>query len=203
MKHILEKFEEDRTFNQQNPLFSPLNDFYLGDRIDGGFVKKIETNVENVFFLQYTFDNGNGYWYEPESNIIIDEWETPKDYFIHKHIEKCLYDIIVNNSDIKKPDILCNENEITTPSRNPIISLSAVIERDHKFVFVTEIIAYKRHCGYGKQLLKSMYCHCKDLGFRLFLENMVLPFYQSMEKRGATIIEFENMVEITNKTNLD
>ena len=203
MKQVLDKFEEDKAFNQQNPKFSPLNDAYLGNRIDGGFVKIIETNVENAFLYQYTFDNGNGYLYEPESNIILDAWKTPKEFFIHKHIEKCLYDIVVNNSEHKEPDILCDENEISTSSSNPIISLSVVIERDPKMVFVTEIIAHKRYCGYGKQLLKSMYFHCRNLGYRLLLENMVFPFYQSMVDRGATIVESGNIVEITDKTNLD
>lgn len=203
MEQILDEFNEDLVFNSQNSLFAPLNDAYMGERIEGGFVKKIETNIEDVFLLEYTFDNGHYYLYEPESKTIIDEKKTPKDFFIHKHIEKCIYDVIVNNSDLKNPDILCDYNEITTPSHNPIISLSAVIERVPKFVYVTEIFAYKRYCGYGKQLLKSIYYHCKDLGFRLFLENMVLPFYQSMVRRGSTIIEFGNMVEITDKTNLD
>jgi len=204
MKHTLEKFEEDKNFNQQNPLFSPLNDAYMGDRIDGGFVKKIETNVENVFFLQYTFDNGNGYLYEPESNIIIDEWKTPKDYFIHKHIEKCLYDIIINNSDINKPTILCDVNEIEVPAdTNPIIMFRAVVDRENKIVSATNIHVYKRHLGYGKKLLKSIYTACKKLGYRLFLTEMVYSFYISMVKRGANVIEIEDVVEITDKTHLD
>lgn len=204
MKQILEKFEEDKAFNQQNPKFSPLNDAYLGDRIDGGFVKKFETNVENAFLYQYTFDNGNGYLYEPESNIILDAWKTPKEFFIHKHIEKCLYDIVVNNSDNKSPAIFCTLNEVEViADSNPILMFRAVVDRVNKIVSVTNIFVYKRYCGYGKQLLKTIFYRCEDLGYRLFLTEMVPVFYSRMKERGATIIEYGNIVEITDKTNLD
>ena len=204
MKQILDKFKEDLVFNSQNPLFAPLKDAELGNRIEGGFVKKIETNVENVFFLQYTFDNGDVYMYEPESNIIIDEWKTPKDFFIHKHLEKCLYDIIINNSGINNPTILCDVNELLVPAdTNPIIMFRAVVDRENKIVSVTNIHVYKRNLGYGKKLLKSIYIACKKLGYRLFLTEMVYSFYMSMVKRGANVIEIEDVVEITDKTHLD
>lgn len=204
MKQIIDKFKEDLVFNSQNPLFAPLNDAYMGERIDGGFVKKIATN-DVIIFLDYTFDNGNGYRYDPNSKMIYERKSPiPKDFFIHKHIEKCLYDIIMNNSDINNPTILCDVNEIEAPANtNPIIMFRAVVDRDNKIVSATNIHVYKRHLGYGKKLLKLIYTACKKLDYRLFLTEMVYSFYMSMVKRGATVIEIEDVVEITDETNLD
>jgi len=79
----------------------------------------------------------------------------------------------------------------------------AVVDRDNKIVSATNIHVYKRHLGYGKKLLKLIYTSCKKLDYRLFHTEMVYSFYMSMVKRGATVIEIEDVVEITDETNLD
>lgn len=201
MKQILNKFEEDKAFNQQHPHFAPFDDEELGERFVGGFIK--DCNSGNRACEEIVFDNGHLYRHFFETAQIETE-VIPKAFFIHKYIEKCVYDIIVNNSEDKTPTIRCRPNEVEViADANPILMFRAVIDRDNIIVSVTNIFVYIQHCGYGKQLLKSIYSFCKKLGYRMLLTEVVLPFYQSMVDRGATIVESGNIVEITDKTNLD
>ena len=127
----------------------------------------------------------------------------PADYFIHKHIEKAIYDIVVNNSDEELPLISCQENEVLS-NKNPVVLIRTIINRESRNVCVTNLFVQmeERHQGYGKQLLREIYAICKKFGYRLFLTQMVESFYNRMVRRGARIIEIGNLVEITDDTNL-
>lgn len=202
MKNILDRYIDDLAFNLRDPIFAPYDDLEMGKRIDGGFVAIRKTQYG--LCEEYVFDNGHRYGIFHDTNIIREGDTIPEVYFIHKFIEKCIYDIIVNNSECKTPVIYCTPIEVEViADSNPILLFRSVIDRDKKIVSVTNIFVYIQHCGYGKQLLKSIYSFCKLLGYRLLLTEVVLPFYQSMVKRGATIIEYGNIVEITDKTNFD
>lgn len=88
MKTILDKFYDDMAFNSRNPLFASQNDTRLGKRIKGGYVKKTATNIDDVFIFEYTFDNGNGYMYNPETKTLHErKVPIPKDFFIHKYLK--------------------------------------------------------------------------------------------------------------------
>lgn len=202
MKNILDRYIDDLAFNLRNPIFAPYDDLEMGKRIDGGFVAIRKTQYG--LCEEYVFDNGHRYGLFHDTNIIREGDTIHDDYFIHKFIEKCIYDIIVNNSECKTPVIYCTPNEVEViADSNPILMFRAVVDRVNKIVSVTNIFVYKRYCGYGKQLLKTIFYRCEDLGYRLFLTEMVPVFYSRMKERGATIIEYGNIVEITDKTNLD
>ena len=204
MKQIVDKFKDDVVLNRLYPIFAPFDDTILGKRITGGYVNFRET--EYGFCKEYIFDNGHRYGLFPETQMIREGDAIPKDFFIHKYIEKYIYDIVVNNSDNKTPIIYCSCNEVEAiADSNPILVFRTVIDRDKKIVSATNIFVYKQHRGrgYGKQLLKSIFSACKKLGYKLFLTEVVPAFYSSMIKRGATVVEIDDVVEITDKTILD
>lgn len=58
------------------------------------------------------------------------------------------------------------------------------------------------HNNYGKDLLAIIYQQCKNLGYRLWLIDMVQSFYDRMVKRGAKVIEVNDIVEIDDGTDL-
>ena len=202
MKQLVDKYKEDIALNNRWPIFTPFDDKILGKR-GNGFFKKV--GFKNNFFCEdIIFDNGHRYVYFPETEMLYEGEPVPKDFFIHKYIEKSIYEIVVCNSDDKSPSIYCDPYEVEVlADTNPLLVFRAVIDREIKVVSVTNILVYKRHLGYGKKLLKSIYTACKNLGYRLFLTEMVLPFYKSMVERGANVIKFNDVVEITDKTHLE
>lgn len=199
---ILEKFQQDVLKNEQNPLFAPFNDDKLGERFPGRY-EKIDFDKDSEY-KRFFFDNGHNYTYVLNERTLYECEPIDEDYFIHKHIEKIIYDIVVNNSNEKTPIIYCQENEVMSRN-NPIVLIRTIIDRDNRYVSVTNIFVQmdKRHNGYGKQLLGGIYSICKKFGYRLFLTEMVESFYNRMVNRGAKIIETLNVVEITNDTNLN
>ena len=198
----IEEFQADIAYNKQHPVFAPYDDDMLGQRFSGGFEKTVEENGN--YYKRWFFDNGNNYTLDLQTNLFYVCDPIPPDYFIHKWIEKSIYDIIVKNTKVKLPEIFCVENEIKTVS-NPLIIIRVLVFRDNKSVCVTNIhvMDNMRHHGYGKLLLKEIFANCKKLGYRLFLTEMLHSFYESMVARGSKIIEFENVVEITDQTILD
>lgn len=79
-----------------------------------------------------------------------------------------------------------------------------VIDRDDRIVKVTNILVPIgfHHYNYGKDLLAIIYQQCKNLGYRLWLVDMVQSFYERMVKRGAKVIEENDIVEIDDGTDL-
>lgn len=203
MKRILDKYHEDEDFNRHNQLFAPYDDGVLGERFEGGFV--IDRYTKKGDCEEIVFDNGHLYRHFFETDQLEAD-VIPKEYFIHKYIEKCIYDIVVNNSDNIDPIIYCSCNEVeAVADSNPVLVFRAVIDRDNKIVSATNIFIYKQYRGrgFGKQMLKSIFLACKDLGYKLFLTEVVPAFYLSMVKRGATVVVIDDVVEITDKTLLD
>ena len=199
---IIEKFQQDIFENEQNPLFAPFNDDKLGERFPGryervGFDKGSE-------YKRFFFDNGHNYTFVLDDRKLYECEPIDEDYFIHKHIEKSIYDIVTNNSKESSPIIFCQEHEVMTPN-NPVVLIRTIIDRENRYVRVTNIFVQmdKRHNGYGKQLLGDIYSICKKLDYRMFLTELVESFYYRMVNRGAKIIETLNVVEITDVTNLN
>lgn len=197
----IEKLQADMLYNEQHPLFAPYNDEVMGERFTGRY-ERLGEDEEGVYKRWY-FDNGHNYTLVENTNMLYECEPISNDYFIHKHIEKCIYDAITENSDEKLPLIACMENEIFS-RENPVILVRVIIDRELQIVSVTNIFVQmdKRHLGIGKKLLSRIYSKCKELDYRLMLTEMVESFYHRMVNRGAKIIEIENVVEITDDTNL-
>jgi len=195
---ILEELKADLLYNEQHPVFAPFDDDKLGNRYSGRYEKILVTDTK---FKRWIFDNGNHYTLDLETKVLLKHNPIPPDYFIHKWIEKCIYDLIINNTKQDSPRIFCSENEIETKN-NPLIIVRILVDREKNHICVTNILIQMnmRHNGYGKKLLNSIYFICKKFGYRLFLTEMVHSFYERMVARGAKVIELENIVEITDET---
>lgn len=198
---IFEKLKNDVTFNTNHPLFAPYDDDEFGKRNPGRFEKIVDTDEGPR--MRWIFDNGNSYYYDSQSQIIYEGYPFQKDFFIHKWIEKHIYDLIVTVTGMERPSIQCVSNEIIATS-NPVIAIRAIVNRPERIVSVTNIHIYERmrHNGYGKLLLKNIYKTCRDLNYRLFLTETVQSFYDRMVARGARIIEVGNVLEIIDTTDL-
>lgn len=196
-----EKFEKDKAYNAEHQLFAPYDDDVLGKRKQGCFVNDDVDDNGDLYF-RVLFDNGNRYSVYPKSGVVTQCGPIQHDVIIHKHIEKCIYDIIVDNSGVKNPRIYCCENEIESYNDNTIIIVRVVIHRDCKTVCVTNIHVLIQHKGYGKKLLSEIYNVCKKFDYKLYITEMVHSFYARMVNRGAKIIKEDDVVEITENTNL-
>lgn len=199
--NIIDKLKQDLQYNEANPLFAPFDDDILGERFPGRFERYgVE---EGKKYNRIFFDNGHNYTFLIDENMLYECDPISSDYFIHKHLEKCIYDAIAENSNEKSPMIACMEDEVVS-RENSVVLVRAVINRDLRVVSVTNIFVQmdKRHRGIGKSLLSKMFSKCKSLGYRLILTEMVESFYNRMVSRGAKIIEIGNVVEITDTTNL-
>ena len=196
---IIEKFNSDKEFNIKRPMFTPYDDNLFGKRSQGYFIK--ETSDEDGEYIRFFFDNGNNYTFEENKNELYECEPIPKIFFLHKYIEKCIYDIIVENSNCKQPNIFCSQCEVMQMD-NPILLVRVVLHHNEKKVCVTNIHAVKNHHGFGKQLLNAFFLICKEFNYKLYLTEMVHSFYTRMVNRGATIIEEDNIVEITEETDL-
>ena len=197
----LEKLQADMLYNEQHPLFAPYDDEAMGKRFAGRY-ECMGEDEEGVYKRWY-FDNGHNYTLDEKTNMLYDCEPIREDYFIHKHIEKCIFDIVTSHSAVALPEIVCSENEVIS-MRNPVVLIRTVIDRESRIVAITNIHVQKEHWynGYGKQLIKDIYTICGRLGFRLLLTEIMPSFYRQLVRRGARVVEVENIVEITRETNL-
>ena len=199
--NVIDKLKKDLIENEGSPLFAPYDDDKLGKRFPGRFERIGVDNGED--YKRFFFDNGNNYTFILNERKLYECKPIPADYYIHKHIEKAIYDIVTNNSNENLPLILCQENEVIS-KENPVVLIRTIINRESRNVYVPNLLVQieKRYQGYGKQLLREIYAICKNFGYRLFLTEMVESFYNRMVRRGARIIEVGNVVEITDDTSL-
>lgn len=120
---------------------------------------------------------------------------------IHKYLEKIVYDYVRQVPFPVKQDVFCSQYEVSVTS-----FIRLVIDRERRIVCITSIFIprdpkYQYH-NYGKDLIALIYQQCKALGYRLWLVDMVERFYNRMVKRGATVIEENDIVEINEETDL-
>ena len=148
----IEKLQADMLYNEQHPLFAPYNDEVMGERFAGRY-ERLGEDEEGVYKRWY-FDNGHNYTLVENTNMLYECEPIPEDYFIHKHIEKCIYDIVTSHSDVEMPEIVCTENEVLS-MRNPVVLIRTIIDRENRNVAITNIHVQREHWynGYGKQLL--------------------------------------------------
>lgn len=79
-----------------------------------------------------------------------------------------------------------------------------VINHEHRQVFIPNIFMppFMKHKRIGKTLIHLIYQTSKTNDYELFIADLVPGFYMRLVKRGATIIEDNEMVQITDETDL-
>ena len=207
--NVIERFNMAVATNAKNPRFAPIDDEYLGKRIDGGFVSIISENGNPC--QCFVFDNGEHFVHDISEGMLYPAESFPQEWFIHKYLEKIIYDFkekyisslreIDQDGAIKEPFFFCNKHEIELQSNGVVRVLPF---RDQKIVYLTNILLPRdlRGQGIGLKLISDIFLVCEKLGYKLRLTEMVESFYNRMVSRGATIITTLDEVEITPSTNL-
>lgn len=205
--NTIEKFKQAVDVNQANPLFAPMDDQILGDRIVGGFEQYI--SVDGHTCRRFIFDNGECFLFDTETETLYDEEIIPKEWFIHKFIEKIVYDFKKkyliylmekdNEGNLVEPHMFATMDEIQLKG-----TIRLLPYRDDRILYVTNILLppQLRGKGLGLKLIKDIFNVCQRLGYRLRLTEMVESFYNRMVSRDALVIASYDEVEITTKTEL-
>jgi hypothetical protein len=195
----IEQYKNDIAYNANNILFTMTDDEAMGQRGQGVYVQDFYDNGNEC--TNFIFDNGNKYVFDKVEQMLYVCEPIPKEYFIHKHIEKTISDFMtefqINKLD-KEIFIYCSDNEINAGSLIRLLPY-----REENIVYITNIMIPNelKHRGLGKLLIKQIFEICERLNYRLVLLNVVESFSQSLKKRNAIFLDFET-VEITKETNL-
>jgi len=193
-----EKFKQDLHGGKEISGMLRYNGHYIGEENDGSGAVK--------------FDNGNYYVFK--DNKIIKHIDGQDEYFINDQIAQAIYRFIDSNplmsqnllySDYNSEDAVefyFSDKKVATSSRGTLVRLT--INRQSKNIEISNIFIEHslKHNGFGKGIIKEIFRIAVKHGYRLFLVQMVESFYKRMLKRGATDIAFEDIVEITEKTDL-
>lgn len=203
---ILEQFNQAKISNSSNLQFTNTNDDILGVRKMewGAYIKTISDGYST--FIRCVFDDGQHFLWVKESGMLYREENIPANYFIHKHIEKLIESFKDRNLEVNRgiepaPITHCSLVEVSLQSA---IVVRCVIDRDEKIVCLTNfhLPNYLRGRGLGLKLLSQIFNICQKLDYKLYLTEMLETFYNRLVKRGASIIEPYDIVEVTDKTNL-
>lgn len=192
---IAEQFQKEREYNAAHPLFAPFDDDEMGERLPGMF--RVETEEDGHPCLNMIFDNGEHFVYDHTEQTLYHVNRVPDAFFVHKHLEKVVYDFIVehNLGEAFLP-IYCARNEVSVSS-----FIKLLINREDHMVDLPNIILLHRlrHQGLGLKLISDIYGVCKRTGYRLVISMMVESFYNKMVSRGASVIDLDT-VEINDNT---
>lgn len=195
---IVEQFQKEQEYNKTHQLFAPFDDEEMGERLPGLFRAEIVDN-DGHECLNMIFDDGEHFVYDHAEETMYHVNRIPEDFFIHKFLEKVVYDFIVEHN-LQKGflPIYCVQNEVSVKTFIKLLPY-----REEGIVYLPNIMlpSFLREKGLGLKLISDIYTVCKRTGYRLVLSMMVESFYKRMVARGATIIDFET-VEINDKTNL-
>lgn len=193
---IIEKFTKEQEYNKSHQLFAPFDDEEMGERLPGLFRTEVEEDGHEC--LNMIFDNGEHFVFDHAEQTLYYVNRIPESFFIHKFLEKTVYDFIVehNLKDGFLP-IYCVRGEVSVKS-----FIRILLDHEERIVDLPNIIlpTSLRHKGLGLKLISEIYSVSKRMGYKLQLSMMVEIFYNRMVTRGATIIDFET-VEINDKTN--
>lgn len=194
---IVEQFQKEQEYNKTHQLFAPFDDDEMGERLPGLFRAEIVDN-DGHECLNMIFDDGEHFVYDHAEETMYHVNRIPEDFFIHKFLEKVVYDFIVEHN-LKKGflPIYCVQNEVSVKTFIKLLPY-----REEGIVYLPNIMlpSFLREKGLGLKLISDIYTVCKRTGYRLVLSMMVESFYKRMVARGATVIDFET-VEINEKTN--
>lgn len=192
---IIEQFQKEQEYNKEHQLFAPFDDEEMGERLPGLFRAEI-VDEDGHECLNLIFDNGEHYVYDYTEESMHYVNRIPESFFIHKYLEKVIYDFLTENN--LQRDIYCSRNEISVKSLIRLLPY-----REEGIVYLPNIMLpfSLRGKGLGLKLISDIYAVCKRTGYKLQLSMMVESFYKRMVARGATIIDSDT-VEINDKTNL-
>ena len=95
MKTSIEQFKEEQAYNAAHQLFAPFDDEDMGERLPGMFRTEIEEDGHSC--LNMIFDNGEHFVYDFAEQTMHHVHKIPGEFFIHKHLEKVIYDFIVRH----------------------------------------------------------------------------------------------------------
>ena len=144
------------------------------------------------------FDNGEHFVYDFAEQTMHHVHKIPREFFIHKHLEKVIYDFIVRHGLQKScfPTFYCSRNEVSVKGFIKLLPY-----REERIVDLPNIILPDslRHKGLRLKLISEIHEACKRTGYKLQLSMMVESFYNRMVARGATIIDSDT-VEINDAT---
>ena len=194
----LEHFQKEQEYNKAHQLFTPFNDDEMGERLPGLFRAEIMDAGHEC--LNFIFDNGEHFVFDCVEQALYYVNKISESFFIHKFLEKVVYDFIVeHNLEKEFLPIYCVQNEVSSRSLIRLLP-----RREERIVELTNIILPMslRKKGLGLKIISEIYAVCKRTGYRLFLSMMVESFYKRMVARGATIIDFET-VEINDNTSFE
>ena len=195
MDELKSEIEEIR----KNSLFADVDDSDMGQRKAGFFVKIIGEDDNGYSILQIIFDNGHFYFVN--GNKVARGQDISAEVLIHKYLEKIVYDYVRKMPFPVSKDVYCAQNEVSVNS-----FIKMVFDREQRIVYISNIFIprnpeYQYH-NFGKDLIALIYQQCKAFGYKLWLVNMVEGFYKRMVNRGATVIKENDIVEITDETDL-
>ena len=195
---IIEQCQKELDYNKAHQLFAPFDDDEMGERLPGLFRAEI-VDEDGHECLNMIFDNGEHFVYDHDEETMYHENKIPESFFIHKFLEKVVYDFIVEHN-LQKGylPIYCVRNEVSVKG-----FIKLLPRREEGIVDLPNIMLPPslRKQGLGLKLLSNIYAVCKRTGYKLQLSMMVESFYNKLVARGATAIDFET-VEINDKTNL-
>ena len=193
---IIEQFRREQEYNLAHQLFAPFDDNEMGERLPGLFQADI-VDKDGHECLNMIFDNGEHFVYDHVEQTMYHVNRIPENFFIHKFLEKVVYDFIVEHN-LQKGclPIYCVRNEVSVTRLIKLLP-----DQEEGIVYLPNIIlpTSLRRQGLGLKLISDIYAVCKRTGYRLVLSMMVESFYNRMVARGATSIDFET-VEINDNT---
>lgn len=197
--NCFEELKADYEYNQQHSIFADVDDDILGKRCQGYYLKDVDVDKDGNTVFSVVFDNGHHYVTNGIDASRVDD--IPGRVFIHKYLEKVVYDYVRQVPFPVKQDVICSQYEVSVES-----FIRMVTDRNQRIVSITNIFIprfpeYQYH-NYGKDLIALIYQQCKTLGYKLWLVDMVEGFYNRMVKRGATVIDENDIVEINDETDL-
>lgn len=192
---IIERFTKEQEYNKSHQLFAPFDDEEMGERLPGMFRTEVEDDGHEC--LNMIFDNGEHFVFDHAEQTLYYVNRIPQSFFIHKFLEKAVYDFIVeHNLQRGFLPIYCVRNEVSVKS-----FIRLLLDHEERIVDLPNIILPDslRHKGLGLKLISEIHEACKRTGYRLQLSMMVESFYNRMVARGATIIDSDT-VEINDAT---
>ena len=198
--NTLYKFQQAIKYNKTHQVFTPFDDADLGLRRPGYFEKEFMDNDHKC--QSYIFDNGEHFIYDETLEALYYEDPIPQNLFLHKYLERAVYDFIrahqlKDDNDHLLP-IHCATNEIEVKSLIRLLPYE-----NEKTVYLTNIIlpAHLRNHGHGLKLISYLYQICDALGYHFVITEMTETFYKRMLRREAKSRDID-AVEISAETNL-
>ncbi|RHR75556.1 hypothetical protein DWW69_09715 [Bacteroides sp. AF16-49] len=145
--------------------------------------------------------NGNLYKIQNGKPVECIPGDDPR--FIEKHIEKAINNFVETTA-LKGNFGKASYYDDIIECRQDNSCLRILIDRHTKIVRISNILIPNTlvHQGLGKQLINEIYKVATKDDYKLHLVDMVQGFYKRMLKRGAKVIESEDILEITDQTRL-